>query len=321
MESRGNPILAGPRSIRIEELPLSEIGPSQIRVRLRGCGLCGSNLPVWEGRPWFNYPLPAGAPGHEGWGQVEAVGAEVATLRPGDSVAMLSYHSFAEYDLAEAGQAIKLPSALAAEPFPGEPLACAVNVFRRSEITTGQTVAIVGLGFLGLLLTQLAARAGARVIAISRRPFAREMAQRMGAAEVLSGDNPAYVIETVKQLTDRAGSGRVIEATGFQGPLDLASELTAERGRLIIAGYHQDGPRQVNLQQWNWRGLDVINAHERDPAVYIQGMKEAVSLVEAGTLNPAPLYTHRFKLDRLNVAFEEMKAGESGFIKGLVIYD
>src|SRR3954470_15023567 len=105
-------ILTGPRSIRIEERPLTEIGPTQIRVRLRGCGLCGSNLPVWEGRPWFQYPLAAGAPGHEGWGQVEAVGSEVTSLSEGDSVAMLSYHSFAEYDVAEAAQAVKLPSDL-----------------------------------------------------------------------------------------------------------------------------------------------------------------------------------------------------------------
>ena len=56
----------------------------------------------------------------------------------------------------------------------------------------------------------------------------------------------------------------VIEAVGKQWPLDLAAELAGERGRLIIAGYHQDGLRQVNMQLWNWRGLDVINAHQRD---------------------------------------------------------
>ena len=67
-----------------------------------------------------------------------------------------------------------------------------------------------------------------------------------------------------------------MEAVGKQWPLDLAAELTRERGRLIVAGYHQDGPRQVNMQLWNWRGLDVINAHERDPQVYLDGMRAAV---------------------------------------------
>lgn len=59
-------------------------------------------------------------------------------------------------------------------------------------------------------------------------------------------------------------------------------------GRLIIAGYHQDGPRQVDMQQWNWRGLDVINAHERDPAVAARGLREAMSAVDSGSIAPFP---------------------------------
>ena len=73
---------------------------------------------------------------------------------------------------------VPLPAALDGVPFPGEPLGCAINIFRRSDIEAGQTVAIVGIGFLGALLTQLAAHAGARVIAISRRPFALDVARR-----------------------------------------------------------------------------------------------------------------------------------------------
>jgi threonine dehydrogenase-like Zn-dependent dehydrogenase len=67
----------------------------------------------------------------------------------------------------------------------------------------------------------------------------------------------------VRSLTNSAFCDVVIECTGMQWPLDLAGELTRERGRLVIAGFHQDGPRQVNMFLWNWRGLDVINAHER----------------------------------------------------------
>src|SRR5204863_332148 len=69
--------------------------------------------------------------------------------------------------------------------FPGEALACAMNIFARARIEPGQDVAIVGVGFLGSILTKLAADAGARVIGISRRAFALETAQRFGAAHVL----------------------------------------------------------------------------------------------------------------------------------------
>ena len=110
----------------------------------------------------------------------------------------------------------------------------------------------------------------------------------------------------------------MIECTGLQWPLDLSGEMTAERGRLVIAGYHQDGLRQVNLQLWNWRGIDVINAHERNPQAYIAGMKRAVDLMLEGVLDPAPLYTHRLPLDRLGEALELTRNRPDGFMKALV---
>jgi len=167
-----------------------------------------------------------------------------------------------------------------------------MNIFRRSEIRPGQTVAIIGIGFLGALLTRLASQAGARVIAISRRSFAFEVARELGAAESILLNDHWRIIEQVKAMTGGKGCERVIEAVGKQWPLDLAAELTRERGRLVIAGYHQDGPRQVNMQLWNWRGLDVINAHERDPNVYLEGMRAVVDAIGEGKLDPSALYTH-----------------------------
>ena len=87
----------------------------------------------------------------------------------------------------------------------------------------------------------------------------------MGAAETIPMHDHWQIIERVRELTGGTFCDRVIEAVGKQWPLDLAAELTREGGRLVIAGYHQDGPRQVNMQLWNWRGFDVANAHERDP--------------------------------------------------------
>jgi threonine dehydrogenase-like Zn-dependent dehydrogenase len=311
-------VFAGPQDVRIQQTEIPEPAPNQVRVRLEGCGVCASNLPVWEGRPWFQYPLEPGAPGHEGWGVVDAVGSGVSQFQIGDRVAMLSYHAYAEYDLADAEAAIRLPLELKGKPFLGEPLGCAVNVFRRSDIQPGQTVAIVGIGFLGAVLTALASKAGARVIAITRRPFALEIARQFGAAETILMDDHWRIIDQVKALTGGQGCERVIEAVGKQWPLDLSAELTRERGKLIIAGYHQDGPRQVNMQMWNWRGLDVINAHERDPKIYIEGMQLALQAVLAGTVDPTPLYTHTFDLDHLADALRVTEERPDGFMKALV---
>jgi threonine dehydrogenase-like Zn-dependent dehydrogenase len=295
-----------------------EAGPGQVLVRLRGCGICASNLPVFEGREWFHYPLPPGQPGHEGWGEIADVGSGVAGLRPGQPVAVLSYRAFAEYDVADAGAVVPLPAALACRSFPGEPLACVMNVLRRSDVRPGQTVAVIGIGFLGSLLTGLAARLGARVLAISRRPYALEVARRFGAERTFSLGDLATVTGEVMELTGGEGCERVIECVGKQEPLDLAGELTRVRGRLIIAGYHQDGARQVNMQQWNWRGLDVINAHERDPKIYAQGLREAVAAVEDGRLDPFPLLTHGFPLERLADALRIAATRPYGFMKSWV---
>ncbi|MGE5501622.1 MAG: L-iditol 2-dehydrogenase, partial [Ignavibacteriales bacterium] len=92
-----------------------------------------------------------------------------------------------------------------------------------------------------------------------------------------------------------------------------------ERGKLIVAGYHQDGPRQVNMWLWNWRGIDVINAHERDPAAYIDGIREAVEVVASGRLDPSPLYTHTYPLDRLDEALNATRDRPDGFLKAIVV--
>jgi threonine dehydrogenase-like Zn-dependent dehydrogenase len=310
--------LAGPGQIVMEETAVPEPGAGEVRIRLEGCGVCASNLTPWAGAEWMQYPLEPGAMGHEGWGVVDALGDGVGGVRVGDRVAALSYKSYAEYDVASADAIVPLPAVLDGKPFPGEPLGCAMNIFRRSGISAGQTVAIVGIGFLGALLTRLAADAGARVVAISRRPFSLDVAKEMGAHELIPMDDHWRIIERVKELTGGTFADRVIEAVGKQWPLDLAAEITKERGRLVVAGYHQDGPRQVNMQLWNWRGLDVINAHERDPQVYLDGIRAAVDAVASGRLEPSSLYTHSYALDELGRALDDTRDRPDGFLKALV---
>jgi len=302
-------------SAELVEVPLPEPGKGEVRLRLEGSGVCGSDLPVWAGRPWFEYPQPPGAPGHEGWGAVDAVGPGVDGLAEGDRVAGLVYRAYADYDVARAADLVPLPEG--AGPFPGEALGCAVNVVRRSGIRAGDTVAVVGAGFLGCVIVHLAAAAGARVLAISRRRSVLEMAAELGASETIALEEP--VSERVAELTGGELCDVVVEAAGVQATLDLAGPLTRTRGRLVIAGFHQDGGREVDMQLWNWRGLDVVNAHERDPAVYVEGIREAARLVAEGLLDPSPLYTHRFGLDQVDAALDTAVERPEGFIKALVM--
>jgi threonine dehydrogenase-like Zn-dependent dehydrogenase len=312
-------VISNPLRAEVSDTPIPAALAGELLVKLQGCGVCGSNIPVWEGRPWFRYPLDAGAPGHEGWGIVEQIGAGVNEFSVGDRVAFISDHAYAEYDTTPAVKALRLPKALDSVPFPAEPLGCAMNVFQRSAIQAGDSVAIVGIGFMGALLTRLASDAGARVTAISRRKCALEIAEAFGAADVLCLDESSKAAALAVERTNHKGYDCVIEAVGRQETLDLATELTKERGRLVIAGFHQDGPRQVNLQLWNWRGLDVINAHERDSRIYLRGMQAAVDAVLEGSLDPSPLYTHLFPLENISEALDMAKTRPDGFVKALVM--
>ena len=75
------------------------------------------------------------------------------------------------------------------------------------------------------------------------------------------------------------------------------------------------------MQLWNWRGLEVINAHERDPAVVLEGVRMAVEAVTRGTLNPMPLYTHKATLEQLSTIFAAMQQRPDGFLKAWITYE
>ncbi len=312
-------VIAAPGRVGIATAVRPNPGPGEVRIRIEGCGVCASNLTPWAGPDWMQFPTNPGELGHEGWGIVDAIGAGVTSVDVGTRVAALSYRAYGEFDTAAADAVVPLPEELNGQPFPGEPLGCAMNILARCGIEAGDTVAVIGIGFIGALLVQLAAAAGAQVIALSRRAFALDLARHMGAAETLVLDDHEGLIQQVKNITGGRFCDVVIEAVGKPWPLDLAAELTRERGRLVVAGYHQDGPRQINMQLWNWRGIDVINAHERDPAVYMRGMRLAVDAVASGRLDPAPLYTHRFPLERLGEALDATRDKPDGFMKALVL--
>lgn len=310
-------VLIKPKRIEIHEARIPEIKSDEVRIRVQGCGVCASSIPLWEGREWFSYPTEPGSPGHEGWGIVEEVG-DLSDIKCGDSVAFLSFHAYAEYDTANANSLVKMPQELHQKPFPGEPLGCAINIFDRSDIGEGDTVAVIGAGFLGVLLCQLAKRKGAKVVAISRKPSSLDYAKRFGADEVIPLTSTWDVGNKVAEITGNSFCTRVIEATGKQEAVDVATEIVAEGGKIIIAGYHQDGLRQVNFQKWNWKGIDVINAHERDPEKYLTGMRKAMDAVAAGIMTPEDLYTDILHLQDLNKGFELTATRPDGFMKALI---
>jgi len=312
-------VLSEPGKIAMVRVPTPQPQVGELLIRVERCGVCASNLARWEGKPWFTYPGEPGEMGHEGVGEIVSFGSPMEEFHAGQKVAFLSNHAYAQYDIAVASQVVPISDGYEDEGILGEPLGCAWNIFHRSQIGPGDKVAIIGAGYLGSMLIQFAAAVGAEVFAVTRRTYARNVATALGASKAWAGESLGQILGEITQLTSGRLCDVVVEATGKQEPLDLAAKLTTERGRLVIAGYHQDGPRQVDMQLWNWRGLDVINAHERDPEVYVNGMKQGIAAVREGVLEIAPLITHRLPLDELGKALELTRTRPDGFLKAIVI--
>jgi L-iditol 2-dehydrogenase len=309
-------VLTGPRRFAIEELPVPEIGPDEVLLRVAACGVCASELDIYQGAAGHaSYPW---RPGHEVSGVVERAGERVAAPAPGDPVAVFvttaGYGEYVAVPAAHCFPAGDVPLELAL----GEPLACAVNAVELAGIALADDVVVVGAGFMGQLAIRLVQLRGPRrLIVADTRDDALARAASAGATATV---NPARepLAERVLELTDGAGADVTIEFTGTQGALEVVGACTRMSGTLVIAGYHQGPPRQVPLADWNWNAFRIANAHFRDVATILRGLRAGMRLVSSGRLSLEGLVTHRFPLASIDEAFRTAIEKPEGFVKATV---
>lgn len=312
-------ILQGPGKFTIEERPDPQIGPDEILVKTKACGICTSEVGFWTGEAkGLEYPRFIG---HEPSGIVKEVGRDVQGFAVGDHVSVWSEgKSYAEFFSSKAEYAAKLRRETVLEQALGEPIACATNGVQKADPQLGDSVCIVGCGFMGLIMQQVfLARGVGRVIAVDTRKSIRDLALRLGATHALN-PKEVDVISTVKELTGGAGVDIGVEAAGMQQTLDMAANVTRMEGKLEVFGFHQGEPRQVQMGFWNWMAFHIINGHVRSPRIYVEGMRIGLALLESGKLSMAPLVTHRFALSNINLAFETAAAKHEGFVKGVIAF-
>ena len=171
-------VLEAPRQPRLVEVDRPTPGPGEVVLRVKACGVCGSDLNAWRGAPGVAYPLAPGQPGHEVWGEITALGANVESLQVGQTATGMAQSGYAEFVVTQAADLA--PLADPHQPLLGEPLACAANIVRRAAVGAEDSLAIVGFSFLTALVVSLMQPKG-DWIAISRRQESRELALRIGA--------------------------------------------------------------------------------------------------------------------------------------------
>jgi threonine dehydrogenase-like Zn-dependent dehydrogenase len=272
---------------------------------------------MWEGKAGGQmYPR---YPGHEVSGIVADMGKDVQGLTPGDRVAVWAPgRGFAEYVIVKSKHCFSagdLPLDLAL----AEPLACAVNSVELANISLSDDVVIIGAGFMGNLVQKLVAMQGPRrLIVADTRLDALERARKLGATHVVNPSEESLP-EAVKSLTDGQGADVSFEVVGAQAPLHVLGDVTRMSGKLVIVGYHQGEPRQIPLGYWNWMAFQILNAHFREEATILRGMRIGMRLLTSGRLSLEGLVTHRFQLNEINKAFLAAHEKPEGFVKSTVV--
>ena len=315
-------ILHGPRDLRVESSTRPEVRGDEVLVRVTVAGLCGTDYRIWSGDRPVAYPRVMG---HEFVGRVETIGAGVTRVAPGGHVAVEPNYScgtcplcwegnknlclartavgidvdgcFAELVRVPARCCWPAPAGVADEDLVlTEPLAVAVRAVGRADVRSGETVAIVGAGTLGLLAVQVARGHGARILVVSRTARRFALARDLGAeATHTVEDGPLDA--RARAFSGREGVDCVIETAGTAEAVNHALALVRPGGRLILTGLpHESTP--VEFFSVVRREITILGS-----MIYQDEFSEAMRLVADGTVKTRPLVSHRFPLDAIGDAF------------------
>lgn len=311
-------VLYGPHDWRIEEYPTPEVKEDEVLLKIRACGVCHSEIHQWDKKiDGLEYPRFIG---HEVAGEIIGTGSLVKNFKTGDRVAAWTDgRGYAEEIAVNQKMVFKIDNNISFTEAMAEPIACTTNGVIRTNVQMNDTIALVGTGFMGLILLQeLKLRGASKIIAIDLRDEMLDLANQLGADITI---NPVKedVVNRIQDLTGGKGVDISFEVGGVQSTLDLAPQICRMEGKLVIFGYHP-GERRINdLGYWNWMAFDIINAHFRDVNTILKGTKIGMDLLNNGKIRMTPLITHKFDLGEIEAAFTAAKNKPEGFVKSVIV--
>lgn len=299
-------VMTEPGRIEVRRtLPVPEIGPGDVLVRVTDVALCKSEVDRFTGAMLLPEPL---AFGHEVVGVVEKIGDAVTTLGVGERVVpyVEPMHGCADFVAVPADRCVKVPNVPAAVLT--ELLACAVGAIHEADPDPADSVVLMGgTGALGELLRAVLNHRYpelSHVFVLGRNPHALERAGADGrtvALDVSDGIDDARA--AILEATGGHGADVVLEVSGAAPMLLEAPTLARTGGTLGIVGYPA-GPTPFDWHRVCGGGQSVRVAHWRDPEVKHGFMEEAADLIGSGALSIGDLITRRFPLADVETAFE-----------------
>jgi L-iditol 2-dehydrogenase len=328
-----------PGDVRLEDIPEPEPGPGDVKIRVRNCSTCGTDVKIFKFG--HHHIVPPRVMGHEIAGEVVSTGDGVTGWAPGDRVQVIAaipcgrcaecrrgrmtvcpnqesmgYHydgAFAEYCVVPAKVLAvdglnRIPDGVGfAEASVAEPLACVLNGQELARVGTGDDVVVIGAGPIGCLHVRLArARGAARVF------LADLNAERLATAAALVHPDATIgesTVDDVRKLTDGRGADVVITAAASGKAQEQGIQMAARQGRIsFFGGLPKDNPViACDSNLVHYRELTIVGANGSSPA----HNAEALRLIASGAVPVADLITDRLPLDRALEAFDLVAAGQA----------
>lgn len=327
--------------MEVREVPVPSCGPSDVLIRVHAAGVCGTDLHIWEWDAWASNRLrPPVVIGHEFAGAIEALGAEAAAeglLKVGDLVTAEGHivcghclqcrtghghlcartriigvdrdGAFADYIAMPASNVMKLEGIPVEIGAIMDPIGNAVHTVLEGGEVPGSTVFVLGCGPIGCFACGVAKAAGASlVVASDLNDMRLELARQMGADVTL---NPGRddVLARIRELTAGDGADLVCEMSGH--PAGHAQAFAAARlgGRVNMLGTPSRTTEVDFARDLIFRGLTLYGVTGRKMYTTWQQMGR---FLRRGQVDPRPVLTHRFPLERIADAIGVIKDGSAG---------
>ena len=325
-------VYRGGGRIAAEEWPRPSIGNGELLLRLKGCGLCGSDIAKIVD-PTTRVPAIFG---HEFAGTVTAIGSGVSAFREGDRVVAANSAPCASCPSCRAGRpnlcedllfvngaygefivlpprlvarnVVPLAASLPAERAAfAEPLACALLAIERARVEAGQTVVVFGHGPLGCLLGMLAASRRARVVMVGKAGWRFDRLKHLGFARWLDA-SAGHVLDAIRDDTGARGAEVTVDATGRPEVWEQAVDAVGRGGSVLFFGGCAPGTTiRLDTRRTHYEELTLLGAFHHTPEM----IRRAVETLASGALVPDSLISHRMPLEEVGQALALMAKGEA----------
>jgi (R,R)-butanediol dehydrogenase / meso-butanediol dehydrogenase / diacetyl reductase len=277
-------IYHGIRDVRVESVAEPQPAVGEVKVKIKYCGICGSDL-----HEYLHGPFPVSSFGHEVCGEVVSVGESVAGFAPGDHVVSIFKGGYAEYMVAPQERCLRLPDDLNWQKAAVlEPLGVAAYGAERGNVQPTDTAFIAGAGPVGLMQTVAFKALGIETVYVSEiSEKRRQIAQKLGATATFDPTD-TKISAKIRELTNGKGVDVSVEAVGIEATLKDCLASTRFQGKVIVQGIFTERA-MVHMLGFVTKEMTMIGVNNANPVRSLEWIVNQPISPEAMVTRIAPL--------------------------------